>query len=156
MFFTSAACSPLPSVRKARERTFRTEDFRSGNRCSTRSRTQVEQGGTAPVTNVGLPQLAFLATAALFLRHSCTYSTATVHITEKTAQLETLAHSVTRVCSSQVASAQITKEHLCSDLLGTSANGTARPCFTCFCFWRRTDKRALSWCADALRHAAGE
>lgn len=49
------------------------------------------------MANVGLPQLAFLATAALFLQHSWAYSTATVRITKKAAKPETLAHSAARV-----------------------------------------------------------
>lgn len=102
-----------------------------GSTCTNRRVTAQE---TAPLTNAGLAQLAFLATAARLSKYSGTSSTTTVHITRRTAVDEARAHPAIRVRSSHFASAQITKEHLCSDLLSTSANGTARPCFTCFCF----------------------
>lgn len=90
--------------------------------------------GAAPLTNAGLAQLELFATAAPLPKYSDTSSTTTAHITRRTGVDEARAHPATRARSSHFASAQITKEHLCSDLLSTSANGTARPCFTCFCF----------------------
>lgn len=104
------------------------------NHGSTCTNRRVTAQGTAPLTNAGLAQLAFFATAARLSKHSRTFSTPTVHITRTTAVDEARAHPAIRVRSSHFASAQITKEHLCSDLLSTSANGTARPCFSCFCF----------------------